>query len=138
MSTEMIVPFALAPDGSIAVTTDPNVQTQQHIECLIATSPGERMMLPTYGVPLANTVFAANDDIAVANLTHQITAAMATWEPSVNIVNIGVVDQPGEPSGSAGIQVDWTSPVIQQSASSGVQTATILVGGSVIGTGIQS
>lgn len=137
MSIEIIVPFQLDPSGHIATTTDPNLQTQQHIETLVATAPGERVMLPTYGIPLAATVFAANDDIAIAQLTNQINAAMSTWEPSINIVNINIVDIPGEPSGSAGVEVDWSSPVIQQSASSGIQTATILVGGTVVGTGIQ-
>jgi uncharacterized protein len=138
MSTEIVVPFGLAPDGSIATTTDPNAQVQQHIEALIATSAGERVMLPTYGVGVANVVFAPNDDIVVADLSNRINAAMATWEPTVNIVNIGIVEIPGDPAGSAGVEIDWTSTAVQQSASSGVQTATILVGGTVVGTGIQT
>ena len=40
MSTELLTPFGLDVGGQIAVTTDPNVQAQQHVNSLISTTPG--------------------------------------------------------------------------------------------------
>ena len=136
MSTEILQPFGLAPDGSIAVTTDANQQAGQHVESLVATGPGERVMIPTYGVPLRSTVFAPDDDVAVAILQQKVQSALATWEPSITINSINVVDLPGDPTGTAGIQLDWSQNAPLNSSANGVLTATILVGGTVVGTGV--
>ena len=136
MSIEIQQPFTLSPSGTIDTITDPNLQTEQHIKSLTATGPGERVMLPTYGVPLRDAVFAPDDLVVAAQLSNQISNAMATWEPSVTVNDVSVVDQPGDPSGSAAIQLDWSLTNQQSPTSSGVQTATILIGGQVVGTGL--
>jgi phage baseplate assembly protein W len=138
LSTEILQPFGLASDGSVAVTTDANVQGQQHVQSLIATGPGERVMLPTYGVPLRDTVFAPDDAVAVAYLQQTVTNAMATWEPSIIVNSINVVDQAGNPTGSAAIAIDWQSAQPYNASASGALTATVLVGGTVVTNGVQA
>lgn len=135
MSDEILMPFQLATDGSIAQTSDPNVQSGQHLESLLATAPTERVMQPTYGVPIKSTVFLPDDDIAVTQLEGQIEAALATFEPNITVNAISITDS-GDPYDPANITVDWSVKNIQNSNSQGVLTATILVGGQVIEGGI--
>jgi phage baseplate assembly protein W len=133
MSTEMVVPFQLSPDGSIATTQDPNRQNGQHIKAILATSPGERVMLPGYGVPLKGTVFLPDDEIAVSQLTEEIISAMAAYEPNIIVTAVNVSDQVGDPMGSGTIDLDWSVKQLQTGNSSGTMTATVLVGGKVVG-----
>jgi phage baseplate assembly protein W len=135
MSTEIVVPFALATDGAIQTTGDPNVQAQQHLTCLLSTSPGERVMVATYGVPVKGTVFLPDDDIAVSQLQGQIQAAIATWEPNIT-VNTVTVAGTGDPEDPTAIDVDWSINQVQTGTASGLQTATILIGGAVIDGGV--
>jgi uncharacterized protein len=131
MSTEAVVPFALASDGSIQATSDPNAQSQQHLTSLLSTAPTERVMVPTYGVPVKSTVFAPDDEIAVNQLQKQIQAAIATWEPNLSVNSVSVVGA-GDANDPANISVDWSINAIQNANSRGVLTATILVGGLVV------
>lgn len=136
MSVEMIIPFQLAPDGSIAVTTDPNRQAQQHVDALVSTNPGERVMLPGYGVPVRDSVFSPDDETAVNNLANEITEAFAKWEPNITIDAVDFQTTPGQPDGFCTIELDWSIKQIQNATSSGVLSATILIGGTVISSGI--
>lgn len=133
MSTEMVVPFQLAPDGSIATTTDPNHQNGMHIRALISTAPGERVMVPSYGVPVKGAVFLPDDQLVVSQITEQITSAMAAYEPNIIVEAVNVSAQVGDPTGSGTIDVDWSARQIQTGNSNGVMTATVLVGGKVVG-----
>jgi phage baseplate assembly protein W len=134
MPTEILYPFALNTDGSIAITADPNAQINQHIESLVSTQPGERVMLPAYGVNTFGQLFAPDDNVATAALLNDVTAAMQTWEPNVNVANIVSASVPGSfyPGGTTGIQIDWSPVAVQSPAAAGTITATILVGGDVI------
>ena len=132
MSTELQTPFGLAPDGSIAVMSDPNTLTSKHIEALCATGPGERVILSSYGVAMRNAVFAPSDQIIAQVLQNSVTTAMANWEPSVQVLSVNVVAAEGEPSNSATVTINWTPKAPQNPSNPGVFTATILVGGQVI------
>lgn len=134
MPTSMTYPFMLNTDGSIATTADPNKQVNLHIESLISTQPGERVMLPHYGVNTFGQLFAPDDEVATTVLINEVTAAMQAWEPNVNVVKIAHVPVAGDfyPGGTTGIEVDWSPQAVQSPAAAGTITATILVGGQVI------
>jgi Bacteriophage baseplate protein W len=124
------MPFGLYPQGGVMVTEDPNLQTQQHIESLITTQPGERVMLPKYGVNSGRYVFSPNDQTISAILVNDVTTALNNWEPSVNVLAIRPTPN-SSIYGIANIEVDFsqgTTALLAQTF-----TATILVGGSVIG-----
>ena len=132
MSTEIAVPFQLAPDGGVNVVVDPLTQIGMHVEALIATGPGERVILGSYGVAARNAVFAANDQVVAQVLQNNVTQAMSTWEPNVTVNSVTANAQVGEPSNSAAITVNWSPNNAQNPADPGVYTSTILVGGSVV------
>lgn len=135
MSTELLTPFQLTPSGAIAVTTDPGVQAQQHVTSLVSTNPGDRVMLPGYGVPLAALVFASNDPVVVATIERDVTTALAQWEPSVIVNSVSPAAGQDPSQGVAMVNVDFQAGATPGAPGAGIQTATILVGGTVIADG---
>jgi hypothetical protein len=132
VSIEIQTPFQLTPSGAIAVTTDPGVQAQQHVTSLVSTSPGERVMLPAYGVPLAALVFASNDPVVVATIEQDVTTALAEWEPSIIVNSVSPAAGQDPSQGAAMVNVDFQAGATPGAPGASVQTATILVGGTVV------
>ncbi len=132
MSTEIAVPFQLAPDGSVGVVTNALDQIGMHVEALVATGPGERVILSGYGVAARNAVFAPNDQVIATAMQNSVTQAMRTWEPNVNVISVIANSQEGLPANSAAVTVNWSPSNAQNPADPGVYTSTILVGGSVV------
>lgn len=132
MSTEIKAPFQLAPDGGVSVITNPLLQTGQHVEALCATGPGERVILGGYGVAARNAVFAPNDTLVAQIMKNDVTSAMQTWEPTVNVISVNAVATSAQPSNSAVITVNWSPNNQQNPANPGVYTSTVLVGGDVV------
>lgn len=132
MSTELLYPFQLTPSGSIATTSDPNVQAQQHVTSLVSTNPGERVMLPGYGVALSALVFAPNSPVVTATVQRDVTNALASWEPSIIVNSVSPAAGQDPTTGMAMVNVDFQQGAQPGAPGAAVQTATILVGGDVI------
>jgi uncharacterized protein len=128
--SEILYPFQLTQNGSVATTGDvPSLEAQQHVDAIVSTAPGERVMLPTYGVPLLANLFLNNPDAIAAGLANDVTKAMATFEPSINVISV-TPTYADQSEGLAAVLVDYSVGAGQLSSSS-VNTATILVGGQV-------
>lgn len=135
MSTEILSPFQLTSSGSVAITTSPTVQANQHVQALVSTQPGERIMLPTYGVSLNALVFAPNDPAVINIVTQDVTAAIGTWEPSLTVNSVSPVPGNDPTTGQAQVNVDYSVGAQAGAPGSGIFTATVLVGGDVISDG---
>lgn len=132
MSVEVLTPFSLTPSGGIASTTNPAIQVQQHIQALVSTNPGERVMRPTYGVPLSSYLFGADADMVATSIGNDVSTAIATWEPSVSLMDITpIISDTSE--GIAQVQIEYAPGAVTNSLQS-VQTATVLVGGTIVGS----
>lgn len=130
-TTELAAPFGLTPSGSIAVFTVPGDQVQAHLKALVSISPGERVMLPAYGVPLASLVFGDTAADAEQQVANDVRAAITQWEPQVNLMNVRTILS-DTPEGLASVDVQYTPGAVLTSTAQ-VNTATVLVGGSVVG-----
>jgi len=62
---------------------------------LLLTSPGERVMLPDYGVGLKELLFGQLTDLLFGDIRSKIAAAINTWEPRV-VVNEITIEEDGE------------------------------------------
>jgi phage baseplate assembly protein W len=131
MSQEIVVPFALNPNGGIAATTDPGTQTAQHVNSLISTRPGERAMVPAYGVDLAGQLFGDQDEVATA-VVNDVTVAIQTWEPSVTVKSVTTAPGTDPTVGLTQVEVDYVTPASATTNPAAVSTATVLVGGTVV------
>lgn len=130
-TTELAAPFGLTPSGAIAVLTTPADQVQAHLTALVSTAPGERVMLPTYGVPLASLVFGDTAADVSMQVGQDVSTAIATWEPTVNLMDVRT-DVSDTVEGIASVRVDY-SPGQAVTSTATVSTATVLVGGTVVG-----
>jgi uncharacterized protein len=131
MGTEILQPFQLNANGNIASTTNPSTQVDQHLLALVSTQPGERVMLPNYGVPSFRTLFSMNTSDNQTQFLNSINSAVATWEPNLD-VNVTFINNSTDQTGEMDIEIDWTAGNDFNPASSGVITATVLVGGTVV------
>jgi len=135
MSTEILQPFQLTSSGGIATTTDPGVEAVQHVTSLVSTNPGERVMVPGYGVALAALVFAPNDDLVTQTIESDVINALAAWEPSIIVNSVSPAPSLDPNQGVAMVNVDFQAGATPGAPGASVQTATILVGGTVISDG---
>jgi phage baseplate assembly protein W len=133
MPTEIAIPFRLTSDGSIAVESDPDRQIAQHVKALIGTQPGERVMLPTYGVAVADLLFEPGSAFIAQEISRAVTAAFSTYEPGVVLRQATPIPDASQLS-LARIEVDYIRREAGTSPSSlalQTNTAVVQVGGTV-------
>ena len=131
MARELAYPFSLT-NGRLGVTYNPARQLQQHVDSLVGTAPGERVMLPTYGVNAPGQVFNKNDVAVATALSNSTWSAIAQWEPTVTILGITpITNNAGE--GIINIEIDYTSSNLNMLNKT--NTAVVSVGGTVTDIG---
>jgi phage baseplate assembly protein W len=129
-ATNFLVPFQLTTQGTTATTADPNLIAMQRVRSIISTPPGARVMLPDYGVNLPGYLFSSDLSTSTAQIEKDITTALATYEPTIDVLEVTPVIN-NNLIGIEDINVEFS--VSDNEAYTPVQTATVLVGGSVVG-----
>lgn len=127
MSTEISIPFRLDKFGSVATTEDPNEQARQHVKSIVATEPGERVQMPTYGVPTKEFMFAPGVDKVSSELYRDIVTQIGAWEPTIEV--LGVTPSASNSLGIAPVEVDFTQSFTPADQ---LLSATVQVGGTVV------
>lgn len=61
---------------------------RQALLLLLSTTPGERVMRPTYGCALYRLAFAVNDATTAGLAMHYVRSAVETWEPRVELLRV--------------------------------------------------
>jgi len=79
--------LVLTGDGRLAMV-DGAETIRQSIMMLLATAPGERVMLPDYGCALNRLMFAPNDATTAGLAIHYVRQALARWEPRVEVLRL--------------------------------------------------
>ena len=82
-------PPRIDPQGGIALTHERN-ELEQSILIILSTSPGQRVMRPTFGCRLHELVFAPNNSHTAAQARRYVEEALGMWEPRINVVKIDV------------------------------------------------
>ncbi len=130
MAVNFSVPFSLTPTGQVSTTDDPNQIGSDRMESLIGTYPGERVMLPGYGVNIPAQLFAADIVENEQRIAIQVQQAVNTWEPTLILNSVTVKSVSQEP-GISRINVKYSLSTNNQLTPS--KTAVLLVGGTIIG-----
>ena len=134
MSTEIQLPFQLGPNGAIATVSDAQTVVEQHVNSLISTARGERIMVPTYGLQLAGLIFGNNDPVLLNVIQNDVIDSFAQWEPSITIADVNPSHATDAQSGVAAVDVQYTSTQLNAVGTFTApvfQTATISVGGTI-------
>lgn len=69
-------------------TGDENIR--ESIWIILATSPGERVMRPTFGCGLHDLVFSLNDASTVGLVRQHVWDALVLWEPRIEVLDVDV------------------------------------------------
>lgn len=92
-----VFPPKIGPQGGIALTST-RTEIDQAIRIILSTSPGQRVMRPTFGCRLHDLVFAPNNSHTAAQARRYVEEALGMWEPRINVTRVEVRPDPQEAS----------------------------------------
>src|SRR4051794_38376712 len=85
------LPFPMLPDGKGRLDFVAGLDlVRQSIETILDTEPGERVMRPAFGCGLRRYLMAPNTLTTRTSMSEDITAALRTWEPRIELTNVSV------------------------------------------------
>lgn len=90
-----VFPPRIGPQGGVALTSDRS-ELEQAIQIILITSPGQRVMRPTFGCRLHDLVFAPNNSYTAAKARRYVEEALGMWEPRINVIQVDVRPDPDE------------------------------------------
>lgn len=110
MSTDFIgkglrFPIKVNARGGLSWSEGPQ-RIEDAIWLVIATSPGERVMLPQFGAGADDFVFQPNSSMIQNSLVSSIKHALLKWEPRIDLVDVRV-DQDPDVSSQVLITVEY-------------------------------
>lgn len=71
---------------------------RQSIWAILSTARGERLMRPDFGCRIHDRVFDPNTAGTVGQIVSDVGGALVTWEPRIDVLNIEVIEAPGQPN----------------------------------------
>jgi len=86
-------PPKIDAQGGLALTNTRSEITQA-IEIILSTSPGQRVMRPTFGCRLHELVFAPNNSHTAAQARRYVEEALGMWEPRIQVHSVNVRPDP--------------------------------------------
>tara|TARA_Y100000114_G_scaffold104583_1_gene97841 strand:- start:25057 stop:25428 length:372 start_codon:yes stop_codon:yes gene_type:complete len=72
-------------DGFYSLTKTLAQNIQQNFKNLVLTAPGERVMIPDFGVGLRNYLFESNELSTQSEIAEKINEQVNTYMPFINI-----------------------------------------------------
>ena len=85
------LPLFVSPvDGAYALSKDIEQLAQQNLKMIILTSPGERVMIPDFGVGIRDFIFEQNTPGIQEAIRREIQEQVAKYAPYIKIENLTV------------------------------------------------
>ncbi len=84
-----VFPPQIGAQGGIVLTHERS-EIDQAIYIILSTSPGERVMRPTFGCRLHELVFAPNNSHTAARARRYVEEALGMWEPRIRVIQVDV------------------------------------------------
>lgn len=126
-SREIAFPFHIGQDGGIAFVEDPLRAAFQHVVVALLTSPGERVMLPTFGSTTQSYVFENLDEGTAVEIALMVQQALNAWVPEVRILDVApAMDDVND--GALLLQITYSVPPREDP-----MTTVVDVGGAIAG-----
>ena len=83
----LVFPPRFAPQGGLALITGVE-ELEQAIDIILMTSPGQRVMRPTFGSRLHELIFAPNNLETAVQATTYVKEALSMWEPRIKLLDV--------------------------------------------------
>lgn len=90
-------PPRVDPQGRLALTNERD-EIDQSIQIILGTSPGQRVMRPTFGCRLHELVFAPNNSHTAAQARRYVEEALGMWEPRIHVNKVDIGPDPQDTS----------------------------------------
>jgi uncharacterized protein len=85
-------PLQVDSQGRLALTNGEN-EVFQSIRIILETSPGERVMRPTFGCRVWELIFEPRDASTEALLKEYVREALAMWEPRIEVTGVDILEE---------------------------------------------
>ncbi|MEM7330545.1 MAG: GPW/gp25 family protein [Chloroflexota bacterium] len=98
MATEIVghgigFPLGIGVQGGFSLTKEQS-ELEQAISIILGTSPGERVMRPTFGSRLQDLYFEPNNQQTAARAEQIVEEALGMWEPRVTVMSVEAYPDP--------------------------------------------
>ncbi len=90
-------PPQVGAQGGMALTSE-RTELNQAIQIILSTSPGQRVMRPTFGCRLQDLIFEPNNSHTAARARRYVEEALGMWEPRIDVTEVNVRPDPDETS----------------------------------------
>ena len=88
------LPIAIDSDDGIMLIKTYRDLAIQNLKNVLLTSPGERIMLPEFGVGIYNFLFEMNTIFTRADIEAEISMQVGRYLPSIQLLQIGFNPEP--------------------------------------------
>lgn len=99
-------PLQLDPRGQMALVQGER-DIEQSIQIILETSPGERVMRPTFGCRAKELLFGPRNGASRELLKQYVSEALEFWEPRIQLREVEVRDDPSN-DGAWVVEIDYT------------------------------
>ena len=90
-------PLQVTPRGGIAPARAEQ-RIEEAIYLILATAPGERVMLPAFGCGIHDLVFAPNNAVTVTLVVQRVRQALVAFEPRIDVLDVAAETAPEQPN----------------------------------------
>jgi Bacteriophage baseplate protein W len=90
-------PLRVDASGSFALVSHER-EVEEAIRIVIGTAPGERPQRPEFGCRIHDHVFSPADATTVGLIAADVRAALARWEPRIEVADVDVYPDADEPA----------------------------------------
>ena len=81
------LPFQFDASGAVSFTSDEKKIWQDRVVLMLMTRLGERVMRPTFGSEIQNSLFE-NEEAAATAIKKTVTAAFSRWLPQLQLLKV--------------------------------------------------
>ena len=117
------LPLQLNSTDGVALTKTLKETIKQNLKMLVLTAPGERLMLPDYGVGLRNYLFEQNIAATRTDLANAITQQASIYMPFINILDVEFASSEVNPH-ILNVKIRYIIPNINTIQSLNIETET--------------
>jgi hypothetical protein len=97
------LPLTIGATGGIREAAGA-AKIEQSIRVILGTTPGERLMRPSFGCNLRSLVFSPNNETTANLARHYVEEALRRWEPRIELLNVHTRSGPGANAVEIGIE----------------------------------
>lgn len=98
-------PFRIDADGGIGTAIHED-DVHQSIRIILGTSPGERVMRPTFGAGLNAFLFEPINVTTLTQVQARVRDALIDWEPRIEVTTVRATRDASEP-GKVNIEIQY-------------------------------